>query len=475
MLKLFNTLTKEKQKFIPLKNNKVKMYTCGPTIYDFAHIGNMSSYLFADVLKRYLRFCGYKVKDVMNLTDVDDKTIKATQIAGEELRDFTKKFELALYEDFNALNIEKPKKVVRATNYIQEMISLIKKLEKLGYAYQTSDKSVYFRISKFENYGQLANLEKQQLKTDADGRTNSDEYDKENAQDFALWKAWDKADGNIKWDSPWGPGRPGWHIECSAMIMKLLGEQIDIHTGGEDLIFPHHQNEIAQTEAVTGKQFVQFWLHRAFLKVDGKKMSKSIGNFYTLQDILQKVPNPLAFRFLIITNHYKQPLNFTIESLESANSSLNKIHNFINRLKNLSEDQIDNDENLNLIQEQTDKAYQTFSESMDDDLNTPKAIAGLFEFITMINRFIDEKRVGKYSKKQLLKFLTYLDSVWGFIFFDKQLEVNIAEQIEQLILKRNIFRQEKNYQEADKVRSELLELGVEIKDEGDKTTWTYLK
>jgi len=258
MLKLFNTLTKEKQKFIPLKNNKVKMYTCGPTIYDFAHIGNMSSYLFADVLKRYLRFCGYKVKDVMNLTDVDDKTIKATQIAGEELRDFTKKFELALYEDFNALNIEKPKKVVRATNYIQEMISLIKKLEKLGYAYQTSDKSVYFRISKFENYGQLANLEKQQLKTDADGRTNSDEYDKENAQDFALWKAWDKADGNIKWDSPWGPGRPGWHIECSAMIMKLLGEQIDIHTGGEDLIFPHHQNEIAQTEAVTGKQFVQF-------------------------------------------------------------------------------------------------------------------------------------------------------------------------------------------------------------------------
>ncbi|HCC23118.1 TPA: cysteine--tRNA ligase [Candidatus Falkowbacteria bacterium] len=468
MLKLYNTLTRTKEDFAPLKKNTVKMYTCGPTVYNHIHIGNYSTYLFSDLLKRYLNYTGYKVKDVMNITDVDDKTIKGSITAGKTLTDFTAQYEKMFYNDLKLINILPAKKNPRATRYIKQIVKFIKKLEENGYAYQTADGSVYFDISEFKTYGQLANLDNQNLKADAGGRMASDEYQKDNYGDFALWKAYTAADGDIKWKSPWGYGRPGWHIECSAMIMKLLGDQIDIHIGGEDLVFPHHQNEIAQTEAVTGKPFVKYWLHRAHLKVDDQKMSKSLGNFLLLNDLAKTKAGLMAFRYLIVTSHYRQPLNFTMDSLQAAAEGLNKVYHFIDRLTATRGDDSKIDETLNYLEENN----RQFAAAMDDDLNTPQAIAALFSLINLLNKIIDQNLIGSKSVKLILKHLKKQDKVWAFIFSRKSLDPLFQRQIETLITERNTCRTKKDFTAADKIREQLLSMGVEIQDEGSDTKWS---
>ena len=469
MIKFYNTLFRKKKTFESIDKKNVKIYTCGPTVYNYAHIGNLSAYLFVDLLKRYLRFKGYNIIDVMNITDVDDKTIKHSQEKNQSLKEYTNFYTKALFEDFNKLNILIPKTICRATDYIDEMIKLIKALIDKGCAYKAEDESVYFKISKFKNYGKLSNLQKRELKSGASGRVNLDEYNKENISDFVLWKAWNKKDGNNFWQSPFGKGRPGWHIECSAMSMKNLGTTLDIHTGAVDLIFPHHENEIAQSEACTNKPFVNYWLHRGYLKVDDKKMSKSLGNFYTLKDILKQVSNPMAFRYLILTSHYRSNLNFTFEGLKSAEKSLFKIQNFIERIK---EQNSSNGEDNALIKKYIHKTRKEFIISMDDDLNTPQAIASIHKFITDINKILDTEKISSNNTNDIIKFFEEIDSIFGCIFH-KTAKINgdKKNKIEKLIKTRNDFRINKEWGKADEIKEELLKMGIGIKDEKDGTKW----
>lgn len=476
MLKLYNTLTRKKDLFQPIEKNIAKIYTCGPTVYNYAHIGNLSLYLFADLLKRYLKYSGYKLVDVMNLTDVDDKTIKASQENNQSLRQYTSFFINELARDFEKLNITRPKVLCRATENISEMIDLIQKLINKRYAYKADDGSVYYKISNFKNYGKFARLQKNQLKKDASGRTTNDEYEKEEAADFVLWKKWNKKDGEIYWDSPFGKGRPGWHIECSAMSMKYLGETFDIHTGAIDLIFPHHQNEIAQSEAVTEKQFVRFWLHRGFLKVDSKKMSKSLDNIYTLKDILEKVPNPLVFRYLVLTNHYRSSLNFTFDSLKASLNSLNRFRDFIDRLSKIEKSKIDNERNLNEININIKESLENFKKYMDDDMNTPKAIADLFDFMSKINKMITKDDVGIKGAGLIRHFIKNIDKVWGFLEIRaEKIDEKFQNEIEDLIQKRNNYRLSKNWEEADKIKDVLSQMNVVIKDGKESTVWKIVK
>lgn len=469
MIKFYNTLFRKKNNFESLDKKNVKIYTCGPTVYNYAHIGNLSTYLFVDLLKRYLRFKGYNIIDVMNVTDVDDKTIKHSQKKNQTLKEYTNFYTKALFEDFKKLNILTPKTICQATDYINEMINLIKTLIDKGYAYKAEDGSVYFKISKFKNYGKLSNLQKRELKTGASGRVNLDEYDKKNISDFVLWKAWHEKDGDNFWQSPFGKGRPGWHIECSAMSIKNLGSTLDIHTGAVDLIFPHHENEIAQSEACTGKPFVKYWLHRGYLKVENKKMSKSLGNFYTLKEVLKKVSNPMAFRYLILTNHYRANLNFTFESLKSTKKALFKIQNFIERVK---EKNNRNGKDNDLIKKHIKETRNEFTKSMDNDLNTPQAIACIHKFITDVNKIMDEEKISNDNANNIVKLFEEIDSILGFIFH-KTAKINKdkKKRIEKLIKIRNDFRTNKEWERADKIKKELLEIGIEIKDEKDSTKW----
>ena len=328
MLKLYNTLSRRKEIFKPIKNNKVGMYTCGPTVYYYPHIGNYRAYIVADILKRYLKYKGFKIDHVMNITDVDDKTIRDSQKQNLSLKEFTSKYEKAFLEDLNTLNIQKPDRLARATEHIKEMENLIKKLIDKGFAYKGKDNSIYYSISKFKDYGKLSKIKIKELKAGA--RVKQDEYEKKQVSDFALWKAWDKEDGNVFWETEFGKGRPGWHIECSAMSSKYLGDQFDIHTGGIDLIFPHHENEIAQSEGASGKKpFVKYWIHNEWLLIEGKKMSKSFGNFYTLRDILNKGYSPMSIRYVLLSTHYRQQMNFTFKKLDAAKNSLQRWGNFL--------------------------------------------------------------------------------------------------------------------------------------------------
>ncbi|MBI5732080.1 MAG: cysteine--tRNA ligase, partial [Candidatus Magasanikbacteria bacterium] len=329
MLKLFNTLTRRLEKFKPLQDKKVGLYTCGPTVYDFAHLGNLRTYIFEDILKRVLLAQGYQVKQVMNLTDVDDKTIKAARESGKALKEITDFYAGAFKKDIKKLNIIFPDKFAPATGYIKEMTTAIQNLLRKGVAYKKGG-SVYFSIRKFKPYGRLARLDKEGLKAGA--RVETDEYEKENPADFALWKAWSPSDGKIFWKTALGKGRPGWHIECSTISAKELGQPFDIHAGAVDLIFPHHENEIAQAEAISGKKFANFWLHGEHLLAEGQKMAKSLNNFYTLRDLEQKGFNPLAFRYLALTSHYRSQLNFTWDSLKAAANALNSLYGFLRDL-----------------------------------------------------------------------------------------------------------------------------------------------
>ena len=327
---IYNTLTRCVEEFVPLQPPQVRLYTCGPTVYDFAHIGNFRAYVFEDLLRRTLRFRGFQVTQVMNLTDVDDKTIRGAQAAKVALGDYTRRYTDAFFEDLRALAIEPAEHYPAATAHIPEMIALIETLFQKGYAYRSEDGSVYFSIAKFKDYGKLAHLDLTGLKPGA--RIAQDEYQKENAADFALWKAWQSEDGDVAWDSPWGRGRPGWHIECSAMSMKYLGASFDLHTGGVDNIFPHHEDELAQSEAATGRPFVKYWMHCAHLVVDGRKMSKSLGNFFTLRDILRRGYSGREIRYALMAVHYRQALNFTFEVLDAARGALARLDEFAERM-----------------------------------------------------------------------------------------------------------------------------------------------
>src|SRR3990167_5556261 len=333
-LKLYNTETRKKEEIVPSDNDKIRIYTCGPTIYDYAHIGNFRTYIFEDLLRRTLEFFDFEVLQVMNITDIDDKTIKGALKKHQSLIEYTEPYRQAFFEDITSLNVEKAEYYPKATQYTAQMIEIIKNLIAKNYAYKGSDGSIYFSIEKFKKYGRLSHLDLASLKQNAQNRINSDEYEKENASDFVLWKSYDeKRDGNIFWESPFGKGRPGWHIECSAMAIKLLGPTIDIHCGGVDNVFPHHENEIAQSESFTGKVFVRHWVHVEHLLVDHKKMSKSLGNFFTLRDLLKKGYSGREVRYLLLSTHYRTQLNFTFAGLDAARASLQRIGDFINRLR----------------------------------------------------------------------------------------------------------------------------------------------
>jgi len=460
---LFNTLTRRKEEFIPLLPGKVKMYTCGPTVYDYAHIGNFRAFLFEDLFKRWLEYRGFKVTHVMNLTDVDDKTIKGSQAKGIPLRKFTDFYGKAFFEDIAALNIKPADVYPRATDHVPEMVALIKALQAKGVAYRSEDGSIYFSVCKFPDYGKLSHLKVDELKTGA--RVSQDEYAKEEAQDFALWKAWTIEDGDVFWESELGKGRPGWHIECSAMSTKYLGETFDIHCGGVDNMFPHHENEIAQSEAATGKKFVNYWMHNEHLQVEGKKMSKRFGNFYTLRDLLAKGYDPIAIRYLLMSTHYRQQFNFTFEGLEAAKSALERLRNFVRRLH-----ETEGKESGGKVASQIAKLESCFGGSMDDDLNIAIALSSLFDFVREINTLLDANTVSKEEAAAVGGVMMRLDEVLGVIG-----KVEVAEalptDIDTLVQKREAARKAKNWKEADAIRAQLKSMGIVLEDTAQGVRW----
>jgi len=445
-IKFYNTLTREKEIFVPINPPNVGFYSCGPTVYNYPHIGNYRAYIFADTLKRVLIYCGYKVKHIMNITDIDDKTIRNSQKEGKTLKEFTEFYTEEFLKDTKSLNILEPTKFTKATDYVNEMVEIINKLLDKGLAYKSADGSVYFDIKKFKNYGQLSHLVLGEQKENASGRIKTDEYEKDNAQDFALWKAWDEKDGDVFWETNLGKGRPGWHIECSAMAMKNLGEEIDLHTGGVDNIFPHHENEIAQSEGATGKPFVKYWMHNEWVLVDQKKMAKSFNNFYTLRDLLEKDINPLAYRFWLLMGHYRTKMNFNWDALEGAETALKRLYGLYLGL---------GDEVGSVHQEYQNK----FKEYMEDDLDTPRALSLLWDVVK------DENMSDADKKATILDF----DKVLG-LGFENLKEEKIPEEILKLANEREEARKNKDFKKSDELRDKINSLGYEVKDtsEGQK-------
>jgi cysteinyl-tRNA synthetase len=461
--RVFNTFTRKKEIFKPMAES-VHMYTCGPTVYDYGHIGNMRAYLFYDLLRRWLEYLSYDVKQVMNITDVDDKTIRGSMLAGISLREFTEKYLQAFFEDIEKLRIERATIYPRATEHINDMVEMIKILLLRGFAYKGEDGSIYFNIRKFKPYGKLSKLRIKKLKAGA--RVKQDEYTKEQAQDFALWKAWNEQDGDVHWNTPIGKGRPGWHIECSAMSKKYLSN-IDIHGGGVDLIFPHHENEIAQSEAATGMKFVNYWVHCQHLLVNGKKMSKSLGNFFTLRDIISKGYDPVAFRYLCYSAHYRTQLNFTFESLAKAKAAVDKFNEFyakVKWLKNKSND-VKTNKRIRLL---ISKAAKDFERCMDNDLNTPQALAVIFDFIRKVNAEIDKGHADTKSLRYVHMFMKKINALLDIV---EEKEQELTEEELKLIEKREQLRAEKKFEEADKIRHILREKGVLLEDTPHGVRW----
>jgi len=463
----FNTFTRKKERFIPLEKGKVKMYTCGPTVYDFAHIGNFRAFIFEDLLRRWLEYHGFKVTQVMNLTDVDDRTIAASRRQRIPLKDCTKRYIKAFFEDITTLNIEKAEHYPKATDHIPEMVALIKKLMEKGYAYRGEDGSIYYDISKFKDYGKLSKIKFEKLKPGA--RVKVDEYGKEEARDFALWKAWDEEDGDVFWETELGKGRPGWHIECSTMAMKYLGETLDIHCGGVDNIFPHHENEIAQSEAATGKQFVRYWLHNEHLLVEGRRMAKRFGNFYTLRDLVAKGYKPRAIRYLLLSTHYRQQFNFTFEGLGAAKSAVDRLTNFAERLLEANGDGCGEK-----IKGLMNTVRGNFEEAMDDDLNVSVALAALFDFVREVNRLMDDNMLSKEEAKEVYELMMKFDKVLGVIGRVKK-EEKLPKEVEELIRKREEARKAKDWETADKIREQLRVMGIIIEDTPQGVKWRIEK
>jgi cysteinyl-tRNA synthetase len=457
-LNLFNTETRKKEPIISREDNILKMYTCGPTVYDYAHIGNFRTYVFEDLLKRTLKYLGFEVIQVMNITDIDDKTIKGALDKRISLHEYTEPFRQAFFEDLTKLNIEKAEFYPKATQYVEQMITIILRLLNKKVAYKGTDGSIYFSIKSFKSYGRLSHLDLTSLKQGASERVSSDEYDKENASDFVLWKIFDpKRDGNIFWNSPFGKGRPGWHLECSAMALKLLGSTIDIHCGGVDNIFPHHENEIAQSESFTNEKFVIHWAHSEHLIVDGKKMSKSLGNFYTLRDLLKMGYTGKDIRYMLIHTHYRNQLNFTFEGLKAAKASIQRIQDYVERLRSIK-DKIP----YNLIKPIIENEKSKFLDAILDDLNISEALATIFDFIREVNFLIDDKKISQEEANQALKYLEEIDQFLGFIFLNQK--ENIPKIVEEAFEKRKEARKNKNFMLADELRDFIYDQGYIIED-----------
>ncbi len=437
---LHNTLSREKEIFSPIHPDEVRMYTCGPTVYGYAHIGNYRAYIFADILKRVLLYNDFKVKQIMNLTDVDDKTIRESQKEKKSLKEFTEFYTKEFYKDIKSLNILNPTKFAKATDYIKEMVEIIEKLLKNKIAYKSSDESIYFNIKKFKKYGELAHLKIENQKENASGRIKTDEYEKDNVQDFVLWKSYEKKDGEVFWNTKLGKGRPGWHTECSAMSIANLGEEIDIHTGGVDNIFPHHENEKAQSEGATGKNFVKYWMHNEWVLVDKEKMAKSFQNFYTLRDLMDKNIDPVTFRFWLLMANYKTRVNFIWEAVEAAQTALKRLYKLYIELG----DEIGN----------VDEAYKMkFKKYINDDLDTPRALSLLWDVIK------DENISPANKKATILDF----DKVFGLNFENIKKE-EIPKEILILVQEREEVRKNKNFKKSDELREKINSLGYEIKD-----------
>ncbi len=453
-------MTRQLEDFEPLYPGEARLYTCGPTVYNYAHIGNFRAYVFEDLLRRTLKYTGYKVTQVMNLTDVDDKTIRGALARGKSLHEFTKPYIDAFFEDIKRLNIEEAEHYPAATDHIPEMITLIERLFERGVAYQSEDGSVYFSVSKYADYGKPANISLEGLREGA--RIDQDEYSKEGVADFALWKAWDEDDGDVAWDSPWGRGRPGWHVECSAMSMKYLGETFDFHTGGVDNLFPHHTNETAQSEAATGKKFVNLWMHCAHLQVEGAKMSKSMGNFFTLRDLVEQGWSGREVRYVLLNGHYRQPLNFTFDSLETARNTLERLDAFSERLLKRA-DGTKADETL---PEWALKWRAEFEEAIADDLNLPEALAALFGLVREGNATLDNGSISPALAAAILALLERFDTVLGLINFERKLRENntLPPEVTAMLEERVAARQAKNWAESDRLRDALKEMGWEVQD-----------
>lgn len=458
-VKLFNTATRQKETLVPLNGKEIRIYTCGPTVYNFAHIGNFRTYVFEDLLRRTLKFFGYQVNQVMNLTDVDDKTIKGAIANDVSLNAFTQPYKDAFFEDLKTLNIELAEHYPAATDYIPEMIQMIEVLLSKGIAYVGGDESIYFAIQKFPRYGCLSHLRLEDLQAGASERVASDEYEKDNVADFVLWKRYDPTrDGQIFWDSPFGPGRPGWHLECSAMAMKILGETIDIHVGGIDNMFPHHENEIAQSEGCSGKLFVKLWMHSEHLLVDQKKMSKSLGNFYTLRDVLKKGYSGEQLRYLLLQTHYKTQLNFTFAGLDSTKNALQRLNDFIARLSGIQ--QI---EDGGFIDQYGQKTLDLFAGALADDLNISAALGALFDFVRDVNGLCDAAKISKKEAEQALELMKKFDAVLGVLSFDQE-ETLIPADLQEAFDLRQKARQEKNWKLADEMRQLIQQRGYMIED-----------
>jgi cysteinyl-tRNA synthetase len=456
-LRFFNTLSRSVQDFVPLDpaGKKVGMYCCGPTVYDFAHIGNWRTFVFSDLVRRYLEFKGYEVRHVMNVTDVEDKIIQRVRESKTSLREFTGKFEAAFFDDLKTLNCRMPHETPRATEYIAEITSLIEKLLAHGIAYKASDGSVYFSIEKYRasgrTYGQLLKLNFDEMR--AGERVKSDEYAKEAVADFALWKARVPEDGEVFWPSPWGEGRPGWHIECSAMSMKILGQSFDLHLGGEDLIFPHHEDEIAQSEGATGQPFVKYWLHGAFLLVEGRKMSKSLGNFFTLRDLLAKGFSGREIRYLLLTAHYRETFNFTLEGLQGAGTALARIDECVGKLRELAAGADARAGSTELV--------TRFTEAVDHDLNVAAAWGAVFDWVRETNRRISENNLPSRDAAAELAMWEKVNAVFGI---GAAAKAEAPPEILELLEARQAARKAKDFKRSDAIRDELKAKGWVIED-----------
>ena len=463
MVNFYNTINKKKEEFIPINKDKITLYTCGPTVYNYAHIGNFRAYIFEDLLRRTLEYAGYNVFQVMNITDIDDKTIKRSISDGVSLEELTNKYTDAFFEDLDELNIVRAHEYPRATKFIKQIIGMIQKLVDKGFAYQTDDSSVFFRVSKFSEYGKLANLNPDNMKIG--DRVDNDEYEKEEIRDFALWKGYKEEDGDVLWDSPWGKGRPGWHIECSVMSTFYLGSSFDIHCGGVDNIFPHHENEIAQSKCALDDKFVNYWLHNEHLLVENQKMSKSSGNFYTIRDILDKGYKSEAIRYVLISSHYRQKLNFTMNRLDDAQKAINKLRELIRRLNEIKNN-ISSDLNVDKLNEEF---LNDFKQNLYDDLNISGALGALFTWVNKIFNLLDQNKINKITAKKNIEILLKIDKILGII----EVKNDITDEDKKLISLREEARKNKDWVESDRIRDELNSRGILIEDTQTGTIWKF--
>jgi cysteinyl-tRNA synthetase len=459
-MRIFNTLTRRTEELTPLEPGHVRLYTCGPTVYDYAHIGNFRTYVWEDLLRRTLKFLGFRVTQVMNITDIEDKIIAKAIAQGVGLQAVTEPFVAAFFEDLLVLGIERAEHYPRATEHIPEMIAIAQALEAKGLTY-VSQGSLYFRIDAFLTYGRLSNLQNREIKVGA--RVDSDEYDKDDARDFVLWKA--HKEGEPSWESPYGAGRPGWHLECSAMSMKYLGESFDLHTGGVDNIFPHHENEIAQSEGATGHPFVKYWMHAAHLMVDGEKMAKSKGNFYTVRDLIAKGHDPRAIRYLLLTTHYRTPLNFTFEALAKAGGELARFDALSARLAEGRRPE-GRDEGFDAKVAAIEDEIRA---ALGDDLNVSGAQGALFRLVREANAALDRNELPAESARGLTETLSRLDAVFGVIA--GKAPGLLDPEIEALIASRQASRKAKDFKESDRIRDLLAGKGIVLEDTPSGVRW----